>query len=91
MPRRLDNMLVLDMLQACDILMAHPTDLTMEEQELDVHKGALAFKYITILGEAANRLSEEFTERHPDLPFQELRGIRNRIVHGYYEIDSQIL
>ena len=37
--------------------------------------------------ESAKKLSEEFIERHPDLPWNEMRALRNVIVHQYDEID----
>jgi uncharacterized protein with HEPN domain len=38
-------------------------------------------------GEAANHLSDETTALLPGVPWPEIRGMRNRIVHGYFGID----
>ncbi|MBL0257780.1 MAG: DUF86 domain-containing protein [Bacteroidetes bacterium] len=40
-----------------------------------------------IIGEAANRLPEEFKDKHPEMDWHRLRGFRNRIVHHYFGID----
>lgn len=37
--------------------------------------------------ESANKLSQEFIDNHPDLPWHEMRALRNVIVHQYDEID----
>ncbi|OZG63441.1 antitoxin [Bifidobacterium lemurum] len=37
--------------------------------------------------ESAKRLSQEFVDGHPDLPWSEMRALRNVIVHQYDEID----
>jgi uncharacterized protein with HEPN domain len=42
---------------------------------------------IEIIGEAARHLSKEFQERHPEVPWSEMIGMRNKIVHDYFEID----
>ena len=42
---------------------------------------------ITILGEAARRVSAEFRERHPQVPWRQIAGIRSVIVHDYQRVD----
>jgi uncharacterized protein with HEPN domain len=46
---------------------------------------------IAIMGEATKRLSEEFRGQHPYLPWRELAGLRDRLVHDYKNIDLDIL
>jgi len=46
---------------------------------------------IVILGEAVNRLSPAFTQAHPEIPINAIRGMRNRVVHEYKEVDTKIL
>jgi len=38
---------------------------------------------LEILGEAANKLSDDFVHDHPDLPVKQARGMRNLLVHQY--------
>jgi uncharacterized protein with HEPN domain len=33
----------------------------------------------------------EFTEQHPDVPWRSMRGMRNRIAHGYFEINLDVV
>jgi uncharacterized protein with HEPN domain len=44
-----------------------------------------------IIGEAANRLPEDFKDVHKGINWQRIRGFRHRIVHDYMEIDLQIV
>ena len=44
-----------------------------------------------MLGEAAAQLSAEVKTRFPDVPWQQPARLRNRIVHGYWSIDLEIL
>jgi uncharacterized protein with HEPN domain len=48
-------------------------------------------RQIEIIGEAAGRISYELQEKHPDLPWLEMRAIRNKIVHDYLEINTDII
>jgi uncharacterized protein with HEPN domain len=43
--------------------------------------------HIQILGEAAARISDEFQEQHPDIPWFKIVGMRNILVHDYFKID----
>ena len=42
---------------------------------------------LTIIGEASARLSPELRERHPNIPWSDIKGFRNIVVHNYFGID----
>ena len=49
---------------------------------------------ILMLGEAAVRLireDPEFTVAHPEVPWNQIQGLRNRIAHGYFDVDLEII
>ncbi len=49
---------------------------------------------LVILGEAATKVMErfpDFADRHPELPWRGMRGLRNRITHGYFDLDLDIV
>jgi len=46
---------------------------------------------LVIMGEAANSVSGEFQEKHPEIPWSSIIGTRNVIVHGYDQIKLQIV
>ena len=48
-------------------------------------------RLLEIIGEAANRISEEEQQRHPDIPWAQIVGLRNRLIHGYDAVDFDIL
>jgi uncharacterized protein with HEPN domain len=48
-------------------------------------------KLVEIVGEAARRIPEEFQERHPEIPWREIIGTRDHLVHGYDAVDHDIL
>jgi uncharacterized protein with HEPN domain len=43
------------------------------------------------LGEGASRLSADFRAAHPEFPWTEMIGMRNRIVHSYEDLDPDIV
>ncbi|MGQ0716074.1 MAG: HepT-like ribonuclease domain-containing protein [Pseudonocardiales bacterium] len=46
---------------------------------------------VQIIGEAASRVSDDLRERHPEIPWRHVVGMRNRVVHGYFEVDLDLL
>lgn len=46
---------------------------------------------IEIVGEAASKLSQDFRDSHPEIPWPLIIGMRNRLVHAYFDIDTEIL
>ena len=43
------------------------------------------------MGEAVNRLSEDFIIAHPSIPWSKMIASRNALIHGYDQIDDQIV
>jgi len=48
-------------------------------------------KNIEIIGEAANMLTTEFQTAHPETPWKMVKGMRNYIVHEYFQIDDVVV
>ena len=48
-------------------------------------------KNIEILGEASNMLTEEFRQAHPNTPWKQVNGMRNYIVHEYFQVDNTVV
>ena len=49
---------------------------------------------LIVLGEAATKVMDqhpEFADQHPEIPWRSMRGMRNRIAHGYFEIDLTVV
>jgi len=45
--------------------------------------------HVQIIGEAAAKLSEELRTAHPDVPWAEIVGMRNVLVHEYFGVDVE--
>jgi uncharacterized protein with HEPN domain len=48
-------------------------------------------RLLEIVGEAAGRVPAKERARHPDIPWPEIVGLRNRLIHGYDSVDFDIL
>jgi uncharacterized protein with HEPN domain len=48
-------------------------------------------RQIEIIGEAARNISDEFRISHPDLPWGKMIGIRNKIIHEYFNVNLSVV
>ena len=46
---------------------------------------------MAIIGEAAYKLTKEFTSTHTEVPWRAIINMRHVLIHGYYQIEPQIL
>lgn len=46
-------------------------------------------KELEIVGEAAAKISAETKENYPEIPWADIIGMRHRLVHAYFDIDTQ--
>lgn len=65
---------------------------TTREKLVSDRKLELALtRLVEIIGEAAARVSPQTREQYPDIPWIEMTGLRNRLIHGYDAVDLDIL
>ena len=84
---RRDDAFLLDMLLAARDAVAFVAGLTLHQFERNrLHQHAV-LKAIEIVGEAAGRIGLDTRRAHPEIPWPELIGMRNRLVHAYFDID----
>lgn len=48
-------------------------------------------KEIEIIGEAASKISEETKLRYKHIPWQDIVGMRNRLIHGYFDVNMKLV
>ena len=89
--RREDRSYLLDMLVAAREAVAFAEGLSYDEFAQDRRSQLAILKSVEIVGEAASRLSAETKERHPEIPWREIVGMRNRLVHAYFDIDLRLV
>lgn len=63
----------------------------IEELERDRQRRDALLWNFTVMGEAASQLTDEVKARFPDIPWAQPSKLRNRVIHGYWSIDLEIL
>lgn len=46
---------------------------------------------IEVIGEASRTVSDSFQSQHPEIPWQPISGTRNRLAHGYIDVDLDVI
>lgn len=86
-----DRLYVAEMVDAAE--RAHDIAVQASVSELEHNRllrDALLWNF-TVLGEAAKAVSADLKTLHPEVPWRRPSDTRNRIVHGYWSIDLEIL
>jgi len=66
-------------------------DRSRDDPGLDRVFALALTKLVEIVGEAAARVSEQLQDSHPEIPWKQIIGTRNRLIHGYDAVDYDIL
>ena len=80
-----------DMLSAIDDIEAYIQDQNWESFESNKMVQDAVTRKIEILGEAARNIPESIASGAPDVPWHEIRGMRNIIAHDYFYVDAEIV
>jgi len=86
-----DVLLLTEMIDASEQAHRLTADITVSKLEADRQRRDALLWNFTVLGEAAGQLSAEVKDKFPDMPWQQPIRLRNRIVHGYWSIDLEVL
>ncbi len=82
-----DAATVLDIVLACRRIAQFIADSDQTSFLSDARTQWAVASQFTLIGEAAKRLSDEFRNQHASIPWPQIMGMRNRVVHGYDKID----
>ena len=91
MSRRDDRVSLADMLIYAKEAVALSSGTSLDDLVEDRVMQLALQKLVEIVSEAANRVSEETQQKHPAIPWPQIIGLRNRLVHGYDDVNLDIL
>ena len=84
-----DKMRLEHIAEAIERLEVHVGNLAEDELCKDVMRYYGIVKNIEIIGEAARMLTDEFKEVHPEVAWRNIAGMRNFLVHEYFNVDEE--
>jgi uncharacterized protein with HEPN domain len=81
-PVRLEHII-----EAAQAALRYVHGVARDDLERDDMRARAIVQAVGVIGEAASRLTPELRARYPDVPWGTMIGMRNRLVHGYFEIN----
>nr|VFJ91651.1 MAG: Uncharacterized conserved protein, contains HEPN domain [Candidatus Kentron sp. LFY] len=91
MPKREDGAVIRDMREAMDRIASYLSGMDYDDFLLDYRTQDAVIRNIEILGEAAKLLSDEAKSRYPDMPWRDIAGTRDRLIHNYFGVNIDIV
>lgn len=79
---------ILDAMEKAEILL---NEVSYEQFKADFRINFAVVRALEIIGEATKRLPISLRESYPDIPWRNMAGMRDRIVHGYDSINLSIV
>ncbi len=53
-------------------------------------KQSAVIREIEIIGEATKNLPKDFTKNHPSIPWKDIAGMRDKLIHHYFDVDLEL-
>ena len=89
MPR--DQTSLIDINNAIRRILRYTEGISKSQLEINDEKLSAILYQITIIGEATKRISLTFRQQHPEIPWREMAGMRDVIVHEYDQLDLDVV
>ena len=67
------------------------TGITKFEFDRSVLIQDAVIRNIEIIGEATKKISKQFTQSHPEIPWQDMAGMRDKLIHDYLDVDLEVV
>jgi uncharacterized protein with HEPN domain len=88
---RSDQESLIDIANAIRRILRYTHGISKVELETNDEKLSAILYQITIIGEATKRLSQEVRQQHSEIPWREMAGMRDVIVHEYDQLDFDVV
>ena len=91
MPQIEDEVRLRHILDAARKAVHLTTARTRDDLDSDDTLALAVVRLLEIIGEAARSLSEEVRQQAPDVPWRQIAGTRDRLIHRYFEVDLDVV
>ncbi len=86
-----DVQLLLDMLESAKLATHYIAECSKADFLSEIQLQDAVIRRLSIIGEASRRISETTRQTFPTIPWNEISGMRNRLIHEYDDLDLEIV
>jgi uncharacterized protein with HEPN domain len=79
-----------DIAEAAELIQRYIAGVTFESFAADAEKQDAVIRRLEIIGEAVKALPQDFRDDHPSVPWREIAGARDILVHQYFRVDLDL-
>jgi uncharacterized protein with HEPN domain len=80
-----------DILAAIESIEQFVAGMDLNTFQADDKTVSAVTRKLEILGEASKGIPEQVRQKHPDLPWKEMAGMRDKLIHLYFGVDHQLV
>ena len=91
MSKRRDRDFLADMLEAIRRADAYVADMDYDAFVEDTKTQDAVIRTIEVIGEATKYLSSDLRDSYPDVPWKEIAGMRDKLIHHYFGVNIDIV
>lgn len=84
-----DQEALVDIIEAIKLIFHYSKGINANTLAINIEKQDAILRRITIISEATKRLSKDFRNQHPSIPWKEISEMRDVITHDYDEVDIE--
>ncbi len=88
---RRDGLYLTDIVVACEDIAGFVAGVEHDSFISDKMRASAVLQKLTVVGEAISRLSPNLKNSYQDIEWSDITALRNRIVHGYFNIDYELI
>jgi uncharacterized protein with HEPN domain len=88
---RREKLYLQDIIEACDDIREFIGDSDLQAFKQDKRTKSAVLQKLAVIGEAASRIPVEFRRSHSEVEWKEIADFRNRLIHGYFNLDWEII
>lgn len=91
MSKRGNKLYLEDIKSSIEKIESYVVDMDFEEFAKDMKTLDAVVRNLSIIGEAVNNLSQELKDANQEIPWGEIIGMRNKVIHEYFGVDEDVL
>lgn len=88
---KLDSVYLAHILEEMEFLQTNFSNRSFEEIVQDEMMKRSVLRSLEVIGEASKNLSPEVRARYPDIPWNDMARMRDRLIHGYFSVRWEIV